>query len=163
MVEKIQSAGWIVYFTDAVSKEQRFLLIKRHALSKKVERVAPKGKIQNGEKPEQAATREICEETSLARENLIVKQVLDTLSLQLYNDKGRLGVDKDITYFLVQYTWDPKAVKIIEGEWFLGMYKRATLQEVLGLVHYKDLRELFRIAHGMIGKLTVRDDFIKNF
>jgi len=87
MVEKIQSAGGIVYFTDAVSKEQRFLLIKRHALSKKVERVAPKGKIKNGEKPEQAAIREISEETNLATENLIVKQVLDTLSLQLYNDK----------------------------------------------------------------------------
>ncbi len=163
MVEKIQSAGGIVYITDPVSKEQKFLLIKRHALSKKVERVAPKGKIQNGEKPEHAALREIEEETWLQRSDLLVKQVLDTLSLQLYNDKGRLGVDKDITYFLVQYNGDPAMVKVADAEGFLGMYKWANLQQVLWLVHYKDLRELFRIAHGMIGKLNVRDDFIKNF
>ncbi|MDR0369998.1 MAG: NUDIX domain-containing protein [Candidatus Peribacteria bacterium] len=42
--------------------EPRYLLIKRHALSGKIERVAPKGKIQNGETEKEAALREIREE-----------------------------------------------------------------------------------------------------
>ena len=48
MKEIVQSAGWIVYYLDK-EWEPRYLLIKRHALSGKIEWVAPKGKIQNWE------------------------------------------------------------------------------------------------------------------
>jgi 8-oxo-dGTP pyrophosphatase MutT (NUDIX family) len=67
-----------------------FLLIKRQAMSKKIERIAPKGKIQSGETAEKAALREIEEEVGLLRQNMQVKQKLDTLSLQLYMDDGSL-------------------------------------------------------------------------
>ncbi|MEI8092416.1 MAG: NUDIX domain-containing protein [bacterium] len=43
--------------------EPRYLLIKRHALSGKMERVAPKGKIQSNEDTQKAALREVSEET----------------------------------------------------------------------------------------------------
>lgn len=89
-VEKVQSAGGVVYYIDPETHEPRFLVLKRHALSKKIERIAPKGKIKNGELPEQAALREIEEEVGLKKEDLQVKQVLDTLSLQLYNNQGKL-------------------------------------------------------------------------
>lgn len=163
MVKKIQSAGGLVYCRDPKTQEPRFLLVKRQALSKKVEWVTPKGKIQTGEKPEQAALREIYEEVGLPIATLQVKQVLDTISLQLFNDSGKLGVDKDITYFLIQYTGDPKEVHVAHVEGFLWVYKRASIQTILSLVHYRDLRELFRRAFGMIGKISVRDQFIKNF
>ena len=162
MVKKVQSAWGIVYYKDRVSNEAKFLLVKRYALSKKVERVAPKGKIQNGELPEQAAVREIGEEVGLSKDDLQVKEVLDTLSLQLYNDQGKLWVDKDITYFLVHYKGDPDAVNVTDSEWFLGVYKWATIKEILSLVHYRDLRELYRQAYGLLGKISVRDDFISN-
>lgn len=61
MADIVQSAGGIVYYI-APDGEPRFLIIKRHALSGKVERVAPKGKIQKGEKTEEAALREVSEE-----------------------------------------------------------------------------------------------------
>lgn len=112
---KIQSAGGIVYYIDKVSKEPKFLLIKRHSLSKKIEWVAPKGKIEQGEKPEQAAIREIGEEAGLRPEDMKIKQKLGMLSLQLYNEDGKLGVDKDITYFLVQYVGDPESVRVENG------------------------------------------------
>lgn len=48
----VQSAWWIIYMLTPEG-EPRFLLIKRHAVSGKVERVAPKGKIQPGEIPEE--------------------------------------------------------------------------------------------------------------
>lgn len=161
MVEKIKSAWWIVYTREW--NKTRFLLIKRFALSKKVERIAPKGKIMQLEKPEQAALREINEEAWLAQNKMIIKEKLDTLSLQLFNSQWKLWIDKDITYYLVHYTWDLDAVTIADSEWFLGMYKWATIQEVLGLVPYTNLRELYRTAYHIIPKLSKRDEFIKNF
>lgn len=162
MVEKVQSAGGLVYYIDPKDNEVKFLLVKRFALSKKVERIAPKGKIQKGEMPQQAAVREISEETGLKQSELQIKDALDTLSLQLYNVEGKLGIDKDITYYLVHYVGDPTAVVISDSEGFLGVHKRATIQDILSLVMYRDLRELFRKAYGMIGKINVRDEFIKN-
>ena len=161
-VEKVQSSGGVVYYFDKQTHEPKFLILKRHALSKKIERIAPKGKIKNGELPEQAALREIEEEAWLKREYLQVKQVLDTLSLQLYNNYGKLWVDKDITYFLVHYSWDPDAVKVIHGEWFTGVYKRATLEELIILIEYRDLRELFVQAYQSLWKISVKDEFIKS-
>lgn len=58
----IQSAGGIVYYIDQ-QFQPRYLLIKRQAKSKKIERVAPKGKVQTGESPQVTAIREIVEET----------------------------------------------------------------------------------------------------
>jgi hypothetical protein len=42
MVKKVKSAGGVVYIFDKKTDEVRFLLVKRHALSKKIEWVAPK-------------------------------------------------------------------------------------------------------------------------
>lgn len=163
MVSKVQSAGGVVYYIDPGTQEYRFLLVKRFALSKKIERIAPKGKIHPAETPEQAALREINEETGLSKDKLQIKQLIDTISLQLYNEGGVLGVDKDITYYLIKYVGEPEQVKIADTEGFLGMYKRATIQEVLGLVIYKDLREVFRKAYSLIGTVNTRDSFIQLF
>lgn len=160
-VQKVQSAWGVVYFVDKKTGEYRFLLVKRFALSKKIEWIAPKGKINPWERPEQAALREIYEEAGLPIHTLQIKQLIDTISLQLYTDDGTLWIDKDITYYLVKYTGDPDAVRIAETEWFLGMYKRATIHEVLGLVIYKDLRELFRRAFSLIDTVNKRDSFIQ--
>ena len=58
MKEIVQSAWWIVYYLDK-NWEPRYLLIKRHALSGKIEWVAPKWKIQIWEDEKKAAIREI--------------------------------------------------------------------------------------------------------
>lgn len=54
--------------------EPRYLLIKRHALSGKIERVAPKGKIQGNENIEKAALREVSEETGIPINQMKLKQ-----------------------------------------------------------------------------------------
>ncbi len=162
MVEKVKSAWWIIYIIWD-DNEPRYLLVKRHALSKRVEWIAPKGKIQPWETVEQAALREIGEETGLNPKEVQIKEKLDTLSLQLYNDHWKLWVDKDITYFLAYFNGDPDSVKISATEWFVWDYKWATIREVLWLVVYKDLRELFRTWHWLIGKISIKDNFLKNF
>lgn len=161
MVKKIQSAWWIVYYIDKQDNQARFLLLKRYALSKKIEWVAPKGKIQNGELPEKAAVREVSEEVGLPIEKLQIKDKLDTISLQLFNDQGKLGIDKDITFFLVHYSGKPDDVQVADAEWYMGMYKRVTIQEALSLIQYRNLRELVRMAFGKLASISVKDKFIK--
>lgn len=142
MAEVVQSAGGIVYH---LTKEwqPRYLLIKRLALSGKIERVAPKGKIQAGEKTEEAALREVSEECWINIQHLKLKQKIGMTSLRSSETK-RGHLDKDVTYFLMLYTGDPSAVKITDGEGYIWVYKWASIEEVLGLLYYEDIRELMR-------------------
>lgn len=145
----IQSAWWIVYYIDKISHTPKFLMIKRFALSKKIEWVAPKWKIQWKEKPIDAALREVCEETSLNAKDLHIIDEIWVLSLAL-RDAERWNLDKDITFFLIEYKWDPTAVKIEKVEWYLWFYKWATIQEITNLVYYEDLRKIFKAAYNRI-------------
>lgn len=159
----IQSAWWIVYYI-ASDGEPRYLLIKRHALSGKIERVAPKGKIQGSEEITKAALREVSEETGIPINQMRIKQQLGTTQLRnTENQKGQM--DKDVTYFLIQYFWNPDFVKIERAEGYIGIHKRCTLNEVLALIYYQDIRELIRKSYSMIKEgqknLDIKKDFIK--
>ncbi len=157
---KVYSAWWVVYYIDKETNAPQFLVVKRFALSKKIERIAPKGKIQRGETQEKAAIREVWEEAGLDIDKLTARKKLDTLSLKLTNNDGKIWIDKDITYFLIEYSGNPDHVDVIEGEWFTGAYKRAWIKNVLNLVTYRDLRELYRIAYSSIWDLSVKDQFL---
>ena len=98
MKEIVQSAWWIVYYLDN-NWEPRYLLIKRHALSWKIERVAPKWKI------------------------------------QIWEDEKKAAIN---------------SVKLIEWEWYIWIYKRASIEEVLWLMYYADIRELVRKSYFLI-------------
>lgn len=163
MAEIVQSAGGIVYYL-APDGEPRYLLIKRHALSGKIERVAPKGKIQAGEKVEEAAMREVGEECGIPLSQLKLKQKVGMTSLRSSETKkGHL--DKDVTYFLMKYEGDPTAIQITDGEGYIGIYKWADIQQVLGLLYYEDIRELIRKSYLMIKEekkyRSVQQDFLK--
>lgn len=161
MWEIVQSAGGIIYYL-ASDGEPRYLLIKRHALSWKIERVAPKGKIQNKETEKEAALREMEEEVGIKKDQLIVKQLLGTTSLRSSETK-RGHLDKDVTYFLMKYTGNPDSVQLIEGEWYIGIYKRATIQEVINLMYYEDIRELVRKSYFMIKEEQKNQNIKKDF
>lgn len=161
MWEIIQSAWGIVYYI-APDGEPRYLLIKRHALSGKIERVAPKGKIQGQEDIHKAALREVSEETGIPINQMKLKQKIWTT--QLRNTERIKGqMDKDVTYFLIQYFGDPNVVNIENVEGYIGIYKRATLNDVLGLIYYQDIRELIRKAHTMIQEWQKISSIKKNF
>ncbi|MEI7478312.1 MAG: NUDIX domain-containing protein [bacterium] len=154
----IQSTGGIVYFFDE-KKIAKFLLIKRHAMSGKIERVAPKGKIQPGEALQKAAIREVTEETGISPEKLVIEQMLGMTSLRS-SQTMKNGMDKDITYFLMHYYGDPTHIRIQDGEGYLGIYKRATLEEVSSLIYYQNLREIFSQAYDAIGQQRVKMAFL---
>lgn len=157
----IQSAWWIVYFVET-DGEPRYLLIKRHALSGKIERVAPKGKVQGNEDVQKAALREVSEETGIPINQIKIKQQLGTTQLRnTENQKGQMN--KDVTYFLVQFTWEASVVKIERAEGYIGIHKRCTLNEVLSLIYYQDIRELIRKSYIMIKEGQKNSDIKKDF
>jgi len=152
-----------VYYI-ASDGEPRYLLIKRHALSGKIERVAPKGKIQGSEDIQKTALREVSEETGIPINQMRIKQQLGTTQLRnTENKKGQM--DKDVTYFLMEYSGSPEFVNIERAEGYIGIYKRCTLHEVLALIYYQDIRELIRKSYSLIKegqkKQDIKDNFIK--
>lgn len=163
MTEVVQSAWWIVYYIDK-DWDPRYLLIKRHALSWKIEWVAPKWKIKIWEKIEEAARREVSEECWIPLPLLKVRQKVGMTSLRSSETK-KWHLDKDVTYFLMKYDWDPQAIKIIDWEWYIWIYKWANIQEVLWLLYYEDIRELIRKSYLMIREerkyRSAQQDFLK--
>jgi hypothetical protein len=59
-------------------------------------------------------------------------------------------MDKDVTYFLMQFGGNPTMLSITEKEGYIGVYKWATLSDVLGLIYYNDIRELIRASYVFI-------------
>lgn len=162
MWDIIQSVWGIVYYLTP-DGEPKYLLIKRHALSGKVERVAPKGKIQGNEDMQNTALREVSEETGIPINQMRIKQKIWTTQLR-NTDHIKWHMDKDVTYFLIQYFGDTDAVKIENVEWYVWVSKWASLVDVLGLIYYQDIRELIRKAHSMIQEgqkiNSIKKDFI---
>jgi 8-oxo-dGTP pyrophosphatase MutT (NUDIX family) len=142
----------------------RFLLIKRHALSGKIERVAPKWKIQSWETPSEAALREVSEEAGIPLNCLVVRHQVWSATIKWLEDRNG-KFEKEVTYFLMRYEGDPDLVDIQLVEGYLWTYKWALLVDVLNLIYYKDIRELFRKWYNMLQdqavKNNVKQDFLK--
>lgn len=109
-----QSAGGVIYYM-AEDNEPRYLLIKRQAISKKIERVCPKGKLEAGETFEDAALREVSEETGLILNQLSIIEKLGTTSIRA-TDPAKGNLNKDMTFFLMNYVGDPHMITLIDGE-----------------------------------------------
>ena len=75
--------------------------------------------------------------------------------------KGHL--DKDVTYFLMKFTGNPQEINLIEGEGYIGIYKRATIQEVLNLIYYEDIRELVRKSYFLIKEFQKNQSVKQSF
>lgn len=148
--KQLHSIGGIVYYvTD--DGQPRYLIIKRHARSKKIERVAPKGKVEWDETPEQTCIREIQEEAWLNPEFLTVWLRLWEVQIKNINF-GQWFNEKEVIYYLVYYHGNPDAVDIQLVEWFVWVYKRATIKEIMLLILYPTMRDIFYLWHAKIMK-----------
>jgi 8-oxo-dGTP pyrophosphatase MutT (NUDIX family) len=161
MVRLVKSAWWIIYYKDS-NGDLRFLLIKRHALSGKIERVAPKWKIQSWETPAEAALREVSEEAGIPLNFLTVRHKVWSATIKWLEDRNG-KFEKEVTYFLMKYEGDPDLVDVQLVEWYLWTYKWALLVDVLNLIYYKDIRELFRRWYNMLQDQAVKNDVKKDF
>ena len=98
----------------------------------------PKGNLEPGETPEQAALREISEEVGLPRDRLRVRGELPP-SEYMYRRKGRL-VSKIVHHYLVEAPADaplrPDPHEVDEAQW-------VPLREAAARASYQDLRAAF--------------------
>ena len=130
-------------------------------MSGKIEWVAPKGKIQANESIEKTALREVSEETAIPINQLKLKQNLGIT--QIRNIENKWPLDKDVTYFLMEFSGNPDVVSIDQIEGYVWIHKWATLQEVLGLIYYQDIRELIRKSYLLIKQDQKNTDVRKAF
>jgi len=140
----VESFWWIIYFKK--NGVPHFLVLKRQALSKKIEWTAPKWKAEEGENPVETAKREIFEETNLNPDLLEEKWKLWDFMITFPDN----SFAKKVTYFLFEYKWDPNDMMIADAEWYLWIYKWLPIDNIINLISYKWLRELYRKAYNKI-------------
>jgi 8-oxo-dGTP pyrophosphatase MutT (NUDIX family) len=106
----------------------------------------PKGNLDKGETPEQAAVREVSEETGLPMDRLTILAELPA-SEYMYRRQGRL-VSKIVHHYLIEAPSDaplrPDEREVDEVEW-------VPLAEAAKRVTYRDLRAAFEEAKRRLG------------
>ena len=105
----------------------------------------PKGNVDKGETPQQAALREISEETGLPLERLTIMAELPPAEY-MYRRDGRL-IGKIVHHYLVEAPNDvplrPQLSEVDEAEW-------VPLAEASRRVTYRDLRAAFQEADRLL-------------
>jgi len=110
----------------------------------------PKGNLEPGETPEQAALREVAEETGLPVELLAVSGRLPASDYAYRRRDGRL-IFKRVEHFLIELTGDaplvPQATEVDEAAW-------VPLDEAERRVAYRDLRAALGAAREAFARAT---------
>jgi 8-oxo-dGTP pyrophosphatase MutT (NUDIX family) len=113
----------------------------------------PKGNVDKGETPPQAALREISEETGLPRERLSIRAELPPAEY-MYRRDGRL-IGKIVHHYLVEAPNDaelrPQLSEVDEATW-------VPLDEAEQRVAYKDLRAALKEARRLLAEPPARED-----
>lgn len=142
-----KSAGVIIFHRG--DSGCRFLLLLSR-LTKRPLWEFPKGGVDEGETVEEAALRELREETGLAGENIrIIPDFLHREEYRFTSGKaeGRTLVRKEVTYFLAESLSTEVQLSAHEA----SQYAWVSLDEAIRKLKYKARREMLRRAAAVIG------------
>ncbi len=107
----------------------------------------PKGHLEPGETPEQAAVREVREETGVTGRILAPLPAIE----YRYRERGRLLVDKRVDFFLLAYEegneldFDPR--EVYRAAWF-------PWDEALSRITFENERRVVRAARKLLDRLA---------
>lgn len=136
-VKKEHSAGGVVFRMDA--GQPLYLLIRDSYQNWGF----PKGHIERGEQPDEAARREVCEETGLA--GLAIRGAIDTIDW-FFRFRGQL-IHKSCQFFLMESLEATTSPQHNEG---ITACRWIAFEEAESLVSYANAREVLRRAHDMV-------------
>jgi len=103
----------------------------------------PKGKIEKSETPQEAALREVKEETGL---NGIIERELGKIKYWFYSDEDKMRVHKTVTFFLIKYESGDTADHDTDAEevrWF-------PIDKALKIMSYPSEREIAEKAKKLL-------------
>jgi 8-oxo-dGTP pyrophosphatase MutT (NUDIX family) len=104
----------------------------------------PKGLVDPGETLEQAAAREVQEETGLIGEN---EGKIDSIEYWFVLKDEQLRVHKTVHYFLFRHLGG----RVEDHDWEVREVRWLSAEEAIKTLSYKSEREVARRAAGMIG------------
>lgn len=131
------SAGGVVFRVDA--GQPLFLLIRDSYQNWGF----PKGHIEQGEQPDQAARREVAEETGLS--DLAIRGNIDTIDWY-FRFRGQL-IHKSCQFFLMESLEATTSPQRNEG---ITACRWIAFDEAEALISYANAREVLRRAQGMV-------------
>jgi 8-oxo-dGTP pyrophosphatase MutT (NUDIX family) len=131
------SAGGVVFRVDA--GQALFLLIRDSYQNWGF----PKGHIEQGEQPDQAARREVAEETGLSE--LAIRGSIDTIDWY-FRFRGQL-IHKSCQFFLMESLEAATSPQRNEG---ITACRWIAFDEAESLISYANAREVLRRAHEMV-------------
>ncbi len=132
-----QSAGGVVFRMDA--GQPLFLLIRDSYQNWGF----PKGHIEPGEQPDEAARREVAEETGLA--GLVIRGSIDTIDW-FFRFRGQL-IHKSCQFFLMESVEANTCPQRTEG---ITACRWIAFDEAESLISYANAREVLRRAQEMV-------------
>lgn len=138
MIKTLKSAGGVVYRFINSEPEVALIATKNHTVW-----TLPKGLIDPGETAEQAAVREIREETGLIGR---IVAPLGEKSFWFYLKKDNVRCKKSVSYFLVEQTGGDVALfgpEVDEARWF-------PIDAALEAVSYRSDTDLITKSKGLL-------------
>jgi 8-oxo-dGTP diphosphatase len=129
------SAGGIVFRKKDKGRTIEWLVSKHSGYHKWV---LPKGIIETGESPEDAALREVSEETGVKAK--IIKKIMPGVAYKY--TKNKILVDKKVEFFLMEYAFGD----IKDHCWEMEEVKWIPANEALELLEYPTEKRVFERA-----------------
>lgn len=137
MVSVIRAAGGVVYCYDETGTMRILLILDKHGIWG-----FPKGHLDTGESEQEAAIREIAEETAM---DCTIGPLVERVSYRVF--KNYIEREKMVAYFLAQTSYTPPVPQIEEG---ISEARWVSPADAMQMVFYPQIQQVLQRALTML-------------